>query len=113
MESKLKNQLWVVIVTLIVSILACNFGGGEPTIEVEIRSPGDNAEVLVGEEVEVVSNVNASEGAARVELWVDGEIIQTDEAPAENPQEFQVTQLWTPQEEGEMSISTVAYDADG
>jgi len=113
MELKHKKQLWVVIITLIVSILACNFGSAEPTIEVEIRSPGDDAEVIVGEEVEVVSSVNASEGVARVELWVDGEIIQTDEAPAENPEEFQVTQLWTPREEGAISISTVAYDVDG
>lgn len=112
METKRGRQLFVVIVTLIASMLACNFGS-EPTVEVTIESPEDGATVNVGEAVEILSNAKASAGVVRVELWVDGEVERMDEPPTENPTEFRVVQPWTPETSGEVTLSTVAYDGEG
>jgi hypothetical protein len=112
-----------VLVILSLGVLACNLTqGNRPpeaqltptstagTPSVTINSPATGSEVAVGQEVLVQSTARDSIGVTRVELRVDGFIVNTVSSEAENGDTtFTVIQTWQPAEAGTAEIEVVAY----
>jgi hypothetical protein len=97
-------------VFLALAVLACGpVSDGEPP-GVTILSPAGGATVMVGEAVEIVSEVVADAGVVRVELLVNDQLVREDAPLDGNPATFAVIQAWTPEVEGEARVSVVAYD---
>lgn len=81
---------------------------GAPTVT--INSPTNGSEVVRGQEVLVQSTAQDTIGVTRVELRVNGFIVNT--VPSESPlgdRQFSVIQPWTPLEIGPATLEVVAY----
>ncbi len=116
---------FLVLVMLSLGALACNLtqNAGPPTTAptptssagtptVTINSPVNGSEVVRGEEVLVQSTARDSIGVTRIELRVNGFIVNT--VPSESPTgdtEFSVIQSWTPAEIGPATLEVIAYRA--
>jgi hypothetical protein len=103
----------VAAVLLAASILACGPTPSPGAITVVINSPASGASVVVGQEVHIDSTATADAGVARVELATNGIILRRDSPPSGNPTTFRISQGWTPEAEGQVTVSVVAYDVDG
>ncbi len=116
------HRLWIAIVVLAFGSLACNLiqnqqpsplvtptsASGAPTVT--INSPANGGEVAVGQEVLIQSTAQDGVGVTRIELRVNGFIVNT--VPAESPlgdQEFSVIQSWRPTEAGTATLQVTAY----
>jgi TolB protein len=97
---------------LLVAVLACTPTCGQP-VSVVINSPPDGSTAVVGQEVLIDSTASASAGVERVELVVNSALIRRDSPPAGNPATFRISQGWTPDAEGYVVVSVVAYDVNG
>jgi hypothetical protein len=95
-------------------ILACELpglgGGAKPTVV--ILSPASGTQVKAGETVAIQSNATDVKGVTRVELWVDGSLVRSDDNPQEQPA-FSVIQEWTATILGSHSVTVKAYNAAG
>ncbi|MBN1179173.1 MAG: hypothetical protein JXD18_08180, partial [Anaerolineae bacterium] len=102
---------------LVLAALACGPAGSSTTEVTEpsitITGPASGTQVMVGDDVQVVSTSVADAGVSRVELSVNGQMVRSDAPPSGNPTTFSVAQPWTPMAEGEVTISAVVYDVDG
>jgi hypothetical protein len=99
------------IVLLLVLACAPLSGAGGPSVE--ITSPASGTRVELGQEVEITSTSSADAGIARVELYVDGDLVREDEPPSGNPETFRLVQQWLAERQGEVRVAVVAYDAQG
>jgi hypothetical protein len=111
-----KNKRWfqvgVAAVFLFTAALACSpaCGGG---VSVVINSPPSGSAVVVGQEVQIDSTATADAGVARVDLAINGAVVRRDSPPSGNPTTFRIAQGWTPDSEGQVTVSVVAYDVNG
>ena len=114
---------WIVAgIMLLLSSLACNLiqdqqppafvtptsAAGTPTVT--INSPANGSEVAVGQEVLVQSTAQDSIGVTRIELRVNGFIVNT--VPSESTtgdRQFSVIQSWRPAEAGPATLEVIAY----
>ncbi len=81
---------------------------------IQIDSPASNARISVGEEIEIKSTANDESFVQRVELYVDGELVQKDLPPIANGQKtFTVLQRWLPDKPQTVELRVVAYDNEG
>jgi hypothetical protein len=104
------------VLLLLLTVLACApledmLANGGPSVE--ISRPATGARVGVGRTVEIASVSTSDVGIARVELLIDGEVVREAEPPEENLTTFRLVQSWVPEEEGEVRVSVIAYDAEG
>ena len=112
LRSKKANlgAIMLAVVCLALATLACNRGGTTVTIV----SPASGATVSVGEVVQITSRADADAGVARVDLSAGGVFVAATAPPGgTTPPEFLVEQQWTPMATGQVTISVVAYDANG
>ena len=81
---------------------------------VQVLAPVNGQQVLLGQPLAVQSTATDGQGVARVELWVDGVLVNmaANPAPAANVP-FAVHQTWTPTTPGSHSITVVAYNVAG
>jgi len=110
-----KLSLVIGIALVCAGVLACQIPGmaGEPTKPtVVINSPPSGTQVKVGEEVEVDSTATDEKGVTRVELWVDGALVRSDQSPIPQPV-FSLVQRWTPPGSGSHTVEVRAYNVDG
>jgi hypothetical protein len=107
------RALSAAVVVLLLAVLACGPLMGGDSVTVSITSPDSGSTVSVGESVRISSTASADAGVARVELLIDGEVVSEIEPPAGTPPTFPLRQSWVPLEEGEVTVSVVAYDAEG
>ncbi len=115
-------RLWITIVALAFGSLACNLiqdqqpsqlvtptpASGGPTVT--INSPTNSGEVAIGQEVLIQSTAQDGVGVTRIELRVNGFIVNT--VSAESPlgdRDFSVIQSWRPTEAGTATIQVTAY----
>ena len=78
--------------------------------EVEIRSPGDNTEVLINNEVQVYVRAVDRVGVTRIEMRVDGQIVDTAASPEANGSPTMDSILsWTPNSTGSHVLQVVAF----
>ncbi|MBN1963777.1 MAG: SH3 domain-containing protein [Anaerolineae bacterium] len=120
------HWLWLALelVALMLGALACNLtnqGGSSPTANpiatspagaptVVINSPANGSEAVVGQEVLVQSTAQDAVGVTRIELRVNGFIVNT--VPSESPlgdTQFSVIQTWTPAQTGTATLEVIAY----
>lgn len=74
--------------------------------------PTDGLRVAEGQALQVITQAADDKGLARVDLLVDGALVQS--SPIEGaPTSSTVVQVWTPWTSGERRITTVAYDMAG
>jgi uncharacterized protein YraI len=103
-----------VLLLLIAGILACELPGLEsgtkPTVVV--LSPASGTKVKAGETVAIQSSATDVRGVTRVELWVDGSLVRSDDDPQQQPA-FSVTQEWMATVLGSHSVTVKAYNAAG
>jgi hypothetical protein len=123
--TRINWQVWLVVGLLAISGLGCNLinNNAAPTAVVTltsaagapgvtINSPSNGSEVLRGQEVLIQSTAQDTIGVTRVELRVNGFIVNTvasEEASGE--QLFSVIQSWTPAETGTATLEVIAYRA--
>lgn len=85
-----------------------------PIPVIQIDSPASNARISVGEELEIKSTANDDAFVQRVELYVDGALIQKDLPPIATGQKtFTVLQRWLPTEAQAVELRVIAYDNQG
>jgi hypothetical protein len=117
LRSKSRTRAFsLLVLVLLVTALACSPLEGlvvDLGPSVEITSPTSGATAEIGEAVEIASTSTADAGIARVELLVDGDVVQESTPPSGNPSTFRLVQSWLPDAEGEVEISVVAYDSEG
>lgn len=119
-------RLLVALLMLAAASLACNLlelRAGPPTPlltptsafgapAVLISSPADGSEVVRGQEVLIQSTSTDAIGVTRVELRVDGFIVNTVASETTTgSRQFSVIQSWTPTNAGQAILEIVAYRA--
>jgi hypothetical protein len=93
---------------------SCGSEGAHSAAEersVAILSPTSGAEVDVGSEVPVDVVAHDSRGIVRLELWVDGVMVDSAPSPSGEPvQRMQASLFWTPVEPTQSDVTIRAYD---
>jgi hypothetical protein len=109
-----RKVLILVMVLIFGSILACSptgDGGAKPVVE--ILSPPSGSRVAAGDEVEVQFRATDEKAVVRVELEVEGEIVDTQTSPSAEGQPSLTGLLrWTPTTPGSYSLMVYAYNSD-
>ena len=105
-------QACVAVLFLFAAALACAPTCGQG-VSVVINSPPSGTAVVVGQEVLIDSTASSDAGIGRVELAINGAVVRRDSPPSGNPTTFRVSQGWTPDASGQVTVSVVAYDANG
>lgn len=102
----------VSIIALLVGV-GCGSGGSIPTVS--ITTPPSGSSVTLGETVEVQASATDTDGdgIARIDLQVDGSVVQTSEAPGGAQASYSALLAWTPAVSAPVTLSVVAYRADG
>lgn len=113
MRQKGLSQVVLAAVVLMTAALACGPTAKEGWVAITVNSPGSGSKVAVGEEVSIDSTAVGDAGVDRVELSVNGALVCRDTPPSGNPTTFRVVQSWTPDAEGMVTISVVAFDVNG
>ncbi|MBN1977355.1 MAG: hypothetical protein JW918_08135 [Anaerolineae bacterium] len=106
-------RVGLAVACLVGAILACGPTPAAGAVSVTITSPGDGGAVVLGQAVMIDSTVTAAAGVSRVDLTVGGQVARHDAPPSGNPTTFRVSQPWTPETEGQATISVVGYDVNG
>src|SRR5258708_11104864 len=115
----IRARLLLSVMAVALAALACNLGAQPPGVtetpgatastlvalsdvpDVEIRSPADNSEVAIQTEVQVYVRAVDKVGVTRIEMNVDGLIVDTAAAPQANGVPSLDSILsWTPQTSG-------------
>jgi hypothetical protein len=109
-----RKVLILVMVLILGGILACvPTGGGGAKPVVEVLSPPSGTRVAAGEEVEVQFQATDEKAVVRVELEVDGEVVDTQTSPsAEGQPSFKGLLRWTPTTPGSYNLMVYAYNSD-
>jgi hypothetical protein len=105
-------QACVAVLFLFAAALACAPTCGQG-VSVVINSPPSGTAVVVGQEVLIDSTASSDAGIGRVELAVNGAVVRRDSPPGGNPVTFGISQGWTPDAAGQVTVSVVAYDVNG
>ena len=94
---------------ILIGMLGCSIG--EPNRPaVSILTPANDERLAVGTEV-LVQSVSVSQNRiSRVELWINGQWVDTQ--TANQPTSFTAIQGWTPEAEGGYLLEVRAFDAD-
>ncbi len=78
-----------------------------------IDVPVDGLSIPEIQPINIEGHAASPGGIARVEVWVDGEMLSTLENPPAEAGLARFQTLWTPVEAGEFTIQAVAYGTDG
>lgn len=120
------SQLLVLILLLTLSSLACNLTNqiNAPTVTptataivdrpiVDIASPPNSSEIVIGEEVLIVINAQDNTAVTRIELKANGFIVggAASEVP-EGSRQLSTIVTWVPSEVGPAFLQAIAYRGD-
>ena len=97
---------------LILLLAGCNLPG-RTSVTITISSHENGQAILLGQETRIISAAAASRGIESVELYINGELLETAQPPEGNPEEFIADQPFTPTAEGNVIISVLATDTRG
>ena len=104
----------LVLAAIVIAGLFAVLGGGRSRPVVTIQSPGDNAQITVGQQIVVQATATGARDITRMELYLDGILAGTAASPDPAGQpSLTATQPWTFQQAGPHAITVVAYTADG
>ena len=87
-------------------LAACTTTGGVPPTAptIQILVPAFGATFVEGEDVGVQSVSDDPGGVARVELYIDGQLVKTDPVPLQGQTQFNVVQVWQAQGVGAHTV---------
>ncbi len=117
--SRITTQLMMLCIGLL-TLTACNLGTPQatpvPTPDiptVEILSPPNNQQVFVGTNFDIdILATDASQGIKRIELYLDGGLLNESTVVSGTQTQYRVTMNWLAQGEGFHVLSAVAYRED-
>jgi hypothetical protein len=101
---------------ILISLLpGCGFmGTPEPAdLWIKIDSPASGMEVRVEDSIAIQSTATSPTAVSWIELWVDGELVDTAQAPTPLLPQFSAVQRWQASALGEHLIEVRAYDENG
>jgi hypothetical protein len=101
---------------MVISLLpGCNFRETpqSPQLWIKIDSPASGMEVRIEEEIAIQSTATSSSAVSWIELWVDGELMDTAQAPTPLQPGFSAVQHWQATAPGEHLLEVRAYDEKG
>lgn len=81
--------------------------------QVVILSPPANAQVALGQPIDVVTTGVDAIGVGRIDLKVNDLTVSSAEAPPGGLTSFSAVHVWTPSASGPATLTVVAYRADG
>jgi len=110
---KANRVVFLVIATLIISMISCGTKIETATPSITINLPVDGSTLKVGETVEIVSTASGEAGIAQVELSIDGEVMNIASPSQGNPTTFAAIQTWLPDSQGNFRITVRAKDVQG
>src|SRR5258707_11141631 len=124
----IRARLLLSVMAVALAALACNLGAQQPGAtetpgatastlvaqsdvpDVEIRSPADKSEVVLRTEVQVYVRAVDKVGVTRIEMRVDGLIVDTTASPEANgTQQMDSILSWTPNSPGPHVVEVVAF----
>ena len=110
-----KNFLHIILAAgfLVLAVLACSPPASNEGPSVQITSPVDGSTVTVGVATQIQATATAGAGVTRVDLSVNGRVVDTITPPSGNPINFPFVQPWTPATAGDVAVMVVAYDTQG
>lgn len=106
----------LIVPLIVISLLpGCSLRGNPQPGELSIKidSPASGMEVRVGEEVAIQSTATGPRAVSWIELWVDGELVDTTQSPTPLQPRFSAVQHWKAAVPGEHLIEVRAYDEKG
>jgi hypothetical protein len=111
----------VILATIILFMTGCNLGTPQatpvPTPDIptiEILSPPNNAQVIEDTDFDIdILAKDASQGIQKIELYVDGALINDNIAEGGTVPQYRVTMNWLAQGVGLHVLSVIAFRADG
>ena len=112
MHNFIHSKLLLIAAGLILLLAGCNLPG-RTSVEITITSPENGQAILLGQETRIVSLATARRGIESVELYINGELLETATPPEGYPEEFTADQPFTPAEEGNLIVSVLAIDTRG
>jgi hypothetical protein len=106
-----KRILVAALLLLVAGALACVGGPQKPSVE--ILSPPSGSEVAVGEEVVVEYRASDTTAVIRVDLEVEGQVVDSQKSPVSDGQPSMTGVLrWTAEESGSHTLVVYAYNRD-
>lgn len=109
----LKKSLIYLLPILLITLLISSCGGTSGGIYVWIDVPVDGLSYPDVQPVKVEGHATGREGVARVELFVDGDLLTTIDDPPANEDLASFEAEWLPPGPGSYTIHAVAYGPDG
>jgi len=111
--NKPTHPKFIVIAVLLIFLLSsCNLPGRSP-VNITITSHENGQPIVLGQEARIVSVATSSKGITSVELYINGVLLETTTPPEGTPKEFTADQPYIPDQEGNVILSVVGYDAKG
>lgn len=101
---------------IVISLLPGCRPRGQPQpaeLSIKIDSPASGMEMRVREEAAIQSTATGPSAVSWIELWVDGELVDTAQAPTPLQPQFSAVQHWQAAAPGEHLIEVRAYDEKG
>jgi hypothetical protein len=106
-----RKWLYIVVLLLVGGALACVGGPQKPSVE--ILSPPTGSGVAAGELVEIEYRASDATAVARVDLEVDGQLVDSQKSPVPEGQPTMTGVLtWGANEPGEYTLIVYAYNND-
>jgi hypothetical protein len=112
MQKIIRTKFILIPALLILLLAGCNLPGRAP-VEITLTSHENGQAILLGQEARIISFATGARGIEKVELYLNGELLETALPEDGNPKEFTADQPFTPQQEGDVIISVMAYDTRG
>jgi hypothetical protein len=104
----------ILVVLAVMGVSACDLLRQSEGPTLEVLSPGDFAQVQLGDTVDILSTATDPQGVTRVELYVGEGLYRTDGSPTlEGAKSWTLTQTWWPTAPGSYTLTVVAYNVDG
>ena len=113
-------QTFTVLITLMLFVAGCNLGTPQETPvptpnipTVQILAPPNNAQVIEGTDFDLdILGVDESQGIFKIELYVDGELINDNVALTGALPQYRVTMNWLAKGVGFHVVTVIAFRAD-
>lgn len=115
-------QRYIIILwfSFLLVLSGCNLGTQQATPvptpdipSVQILSPPNNQQVFAGTNFDIdILASDTSQGIQKIELYVDGGLLNTNSVISGTQAQYRVTMNWLAQGEGFHVLSAVAYRAD-
>ena len=96
-----------------VVIASCNMPAGATGTAVWLDVPVDGLTLPAPQGIQIEGHASGAAGISRVEVWVEGALVETINDPEVQGELAAFHAAWTPSTEGTYAIQAVAYGRDG